>query len=161
MEKRKRNRKQTDHEVVTQETVPTLVPTEPVVIPLIHENLQVEKQWVEAGEVVIRKRVEARTETVPVELGFEEVQVERVPVNRVLADGETLAPRQEGDTLVIPVVEEELVVLKRRVLREEVRVSKQRMMRQEQVSDVVRSEQIDVETTGRLQTQPETPSLPT
>src|SRR4051794_1665442 len=80
-------------------------PAEPVRIPLIHENLEVEKQWVEAGAVVIRKRVESRPATVPVELGYEEVRVERVPVHRILGDGEDAAPRQEGNTLVIPVVE--------------------------------------------------------
>ena len=45
----------------------------------------------------------------------------RVPINRVLPDdAATPEPRQEGDTLVIPVVEEELLVFKRRVLKEEV-----------------------------------------
>jgi stress response protein YsnF len=43
------------------------------------------------------------------------------------------------------------VVLKRRVVREEIRIRKQRLVRQEQVSDVVRSDQIAIETTGRLE----------
>ena len=151
MDRRKRKKTEADDPRITQQIPTVPAPGEPVAMTLIQESLQVDKQWVEAGAVVIRKTVENRTETVPVTLGYEEVQVERVPVHRVLADGEEVAPRQEGDTLVIPVVQEELVVIKRRVVREEIRVSKQRGVRQEQVSDVVRSEQIAVETTGRLE----------
>lgn len=151
MDRRKRKKTQADDPRITQQIPTVPAPGEPVRIPLIRESLQVDKQWVEAGAVVIRKAVENRTETVPVALNYEEVLVERVPVQRVLADGEEVAPRQEGDTLVIPVVQEELVVLKRRVVREEIHVSKQRLVRQEQISDVVRSEQITVETTGRLE----------
>ena len=152
MDRRKRKKTEADDPRITQQIPTVPEPGEPVRIPLIRESLQVDKQWAEAGAVVIRKTVENRTETMPVTLGYEEVQVERVPVRRVLADGEEAAPRQEGATLVIPVVQEELVVLKRRVVREEIRISKQRLVRHEQVSDVVRSEQVAIETTGRLET---------
>ena len=51
------------------------------------------------------------------------VEVERVAVGRTLAEGETPPQtREEGDTLIIPVVEEMAVVVKRLVLREEVRL---------------------------------------
>lgn len=121
-----------------------------IVVPLIEEELQVQKEWVEAGQVLIKKHVETRTETVPVELGYEEVHVDRVPVNRALGPGESPSPRQEGDTLIIPVVEEELIVTKLMVVREEIRVTKRRATRQEQVSDQVRSERISVENAGDI-----------
>ncbi len=46
-----------------------------------------------------------------------------MPVGRTLAEGEA-APvsHEEGDTLVIPIVEETAVVVKRLVVREEVRL---------------------------------------
>jgi len=122
-----------------------------IVVPLVEEGLVVNKQWAEAGEVVIRKEIETRTETVPVELAHEEVDVARVAVNRVLGQGETAEPRQEGDTLIIPVVEEELVVMKRLVVREEVHVTKRRATRREEVSEQVRSEQVRVETAGQVE----------
>jgi len=141
----------------SQETRP--LPTVPtpdtgeqrLVVPLIEETLDVDKNWVKAGEVVIRRRVESRTETVPVELAHEEVEIERTPVNRLLAQGETLSPRQEGDWTVIPVVEEELVVTKRLVVREEVRIRKKRTVRKEQVSDTVRSQHLAIDTSGKLE----------
>src|SRR5690242_9652261 len=99
---------------------------EEIVLPVLQEHLQAEKQWVEAGAVLVRKTVESRTQTVPVEAAYEEVQIERVPIGRVLGEGESAAPRQEGTTLIIPMIEEEIVVLKRRVIREELRITKQR-----------------------------------
>lgn len=127
-------------------------------VPLVEEELSVAKSWVEAGAVVIKKEVETRTERLPVELAHEEVQVERVAVNRILGKGETAQPRQEGETLIIPVVEEEIVVLKQQVVREEIRVTKRRAVRQEEVSDVVRIERLNIETAGQV--EPEGNSRP-
>ena len=126
-------------------------PDDVAVVQLHEEELGVKKQWTEAGEVLIRKRVERRTDTIPVELGYEEVSVERVPANRILAEGERPEPRQEGDTLIVPVVEEEIVVTKRLVVREELHVTKKRLTRQRDVKDEVRSEHLDIETTGNLE----------
>ena len=51
------------------------------------------------------------------------VEIERVDVGRTLAEGEAPpTPHEEGDTLVIPVIEETAVVVKRLVVREEVRL---------------------------------------
>jgi uncharacterized protein (TIGR02271 family) len=121
-----------------------------VVVPLIEEELKVNKSWAQAGEVVLRKVVSTSTEEVPVELGYEEVQVDRVAVNRELGEGETAGPRQDGDVWVIPVVREELVVLKRRVVTEEIRVTKHRATREETIREEVRREDLKVETAGDL-----------
>jgi len=126
-------------------------PDDVAVVQLREEELGVTKQWTEAGAVLIRKKIETRTDTVPVELGYEEVSVQRVPVNRMLAEGERAEPRQEGDTLIVPVVEEEIVVTKRLVVREELHVTKRRLSRQREVTGEVRREHLDVETTGKLE----------
>jgi uncharacterized protein (TIGR02271 family) len=121
-----------------------------LVVPLIEERLDVRKQRRKAGELVVRKDIETRTETVPVDLGYEELSVERVPVNRVLAEGERAEQRQEGDVIIIPVVEEELVVLKRQVVREELRITRHRRVRHENVTDTIRREQLTLEPSGDL-----------
>lgn len=126
-------------------------PDDVAVVQLREEGLGVTKQWAEAGEVLIRKRVETRIDTIPVELGYEEISVQRIPVSRVLAEGERPEPRQEGDTLIVPVVEEEIVVTKRLVVREELHVTKRRLSRQQEVTGEVRKEHLDVETTGKLE----------
>ncbi len=52
----------------------------------------------------------------------EEVQIERVPGNQLV--DEPVAVRCEGDTMIIPVIEEVIVVETRLQLKEEVRVTK-------------------------------------
>jgi stress response protein YsnF len=57
-------------------------------------------------------------------LRTERAEVERVPVGRELAEGEQapVARREEDGTIVVPVLEEVLVVERRLVLREEIRL---------------------------------------
>jgi|GEM_PF-6954880 len=118
------------------------------VVQLRAEELVPIKEWVETGAVLIRKGVEVYPQTIPVEVLHEEVHVETVPANRVLAEGEVATPRQEGDVLIIPVVHEELVAVKRYVVREELRVTKVRVAGVQEVSGTVRRENVSLETTG-------------
>ena len=94
-----------------------------VVIPLAEETVTVSKREVETGRVRVALTTDIETVVARETLRGRKVEVERVPVNQTLADGEP-APqcREEGDTLVIPVVEEVAVVVKRLVIREEVRL---------------------------------------
>jgi uncharacterized protein (TIGR02271 family) len=94
----------------------------PLVVPVIQETLDVDTRAVETGRVRIRKVVREREETVDPPLRHDEVVVDRVPVNRVV-DG-PIPVRSEGDTLIIPLFEEVLVVEKRLLLKEEVRITK-------------------------------------
>ena len=59
-----------------------------------------------------------RHELVEADLAHDQVVVERVAIGRIV---ETIPPvRQEGDVTIMPVVEEEVIVTRRLVLREEV-----------------------------------------
>jgi stress response protein YsnF len=100
-------------------------PTPPVetVIPLVEETLSISKREVETGQVRVSLSTEVEQAIVRETMRGRRVEVERVAVDRLLAEGE--APpqtREEGDTLIIPLVEETAVVVKRLVLREEVRL---------------------------------------
>ena len=99
---------------------------------------------VETGRVRIHKTVHERDETVELLLKRDDVSVERVAVGRTVS--EPPAARQEGDTLIIPILEEVLVVEKRLVLKEELHV---RTRRTEQVAHEVvrlRTEEVSIET---------------
>jgi uncharacterized protein (TIGR02271 family) len=120
-------------------------------IPLVEEQLSVKKQARKAGELIITREVTEQVQTVPVDLDHEEVEVQRVAVNRPLPRGRRPVPRREGDTLIVPIVEEEIVVTKRLVVREELRITKRRVARHEEVSDTVRKEELHVETLGDVQ----------
>ena len=93
-------------------------------IPLVEEKLSVGIREVETGRVRIRTLVDEHVELARADLSRETVEVERVPVGREI---DALPPvREEGDTLIVPVVEEVLVVEKRLWLREEVRLTRTR-----------------------------------
>lgn len=93
-------------------------------IPLVEERLSVSTRAVETGRVRVRTVVDEHTEYARADLFRDAVQVERVPVDREV----TAVPivREEGDTLIFPVVEEVLVIEKRLILKEEVRLTRTR-----------------------------------
>ena len=86
-------------------------------------------------EVAVSKRVRrtsvrasrttsTRDEVVTADLSHEQVVVERVAVGRVV---DAVPPvREEGDVTIMPVVEEELAVVRRLVLKEEVHLRRVR-----------------------------------
>jgi len=93
------------------------------VFPVIQEEAIVEKRVVETGKVVISKKISEHEEIVDVPLFQEKVDVERVPINQVVQ--ERPAVRQEGEVMIIPVVQEQVFYQKRLVLVEELHVRKQ------------------------------------
>ena len=91
------------------------------VIPVWEEQVQVEKQVVETGRVRISKKVQQEEVTVDVPLTSVEHRVERVPVNQFVEAPPAI--RYEGDTMIIPVLEEVVVLEKRLKLVEELHVT--------------------------------------
>ena len=93
-------------------------------MPLLGEELVVTKLVVETGRVSVRRVTRVESEPIAEGLMRETVEVRREPIGREV---DSLPPiREEGDTLVIPVVEERLVIQRRLFLREEVRVRRGR-----------------------------------
>jgi uncharacterized protein (TIGR02271 family) len=94
-----------------------------MVIPVIQEEVVFEKRVVETGKVRISKQIKEYEETVDEPLLREEVSIEHIPINQFV---ETIPKvRQEGDVMIIPVVQEQVFVQKRLVLVEELHVRKQ------------------------------------
>lgn len=104
----------------TETQVMTRPQEETLVVPVIAETFSVGKRTVVTGGVRLTKRVSEHTEIVDEPLLREAVHVERVPINRIVA--ETPAARYEGDVLIVPVLEEILVVEKRLMLKEEIHI---------------------------------------
>lgn len=113
------------------------------VIPVIEEHLQVRKEVVETGRIRIGKRVYEEEQTVSTPLISEKVDVERVAVGEFV---DTLPEvRYEGDTMIIPVVEEVVVVEKRLRLVEELRVTRQHIETTATEQITLRKEEVTVE----------------
>lgn len=117
--------------------------TQQIVVPIVAEQLNIQRQKVLTGGVRVRKTVYERTETVDEPTLQEQVNVERVPVNRFIT--EEPAVRYEGDTMIVPLLEEVLVVEKRLVLREEIKITKNRATVRNPQQVVVRREEATLE----------------
>ena len=115
-----------------------------MVIPLVAEEATVGKRVVETGKVRLNKTVTTRVEPVDVALSREEV----VRVPRGTPVDQAPAIRHEGETMIVPVVAEVLVVTKRLVLREELHVTRRRVERRERQEVTLRAEEVAVEREG-------------
>src|SRR4029434_8784275 len=116
---------------------------EPIVVPVLVEELVVQKRGVETGKVRITKVVHERETTVDEPLLRDNVAISRVPMQRVV-DG-PIPVREEHGTTIISVVEEVLVVEKRWMLREEIHVRKRRTETHQPQRITLRSEDVQVE----------------
>jgi uncharacterized protein (TIGR02271 family) len=124
---------------------PAMKPSE--VIPVAREELTVDKRTVETGRVVVRKTVTSESQKVEVPLAHDQVDIERVAVDRIVE--EPPQQRYEGDVLVIPVLEEVVVVKKQWVLKEELRVRKRSVQSRHEQSVELRTEHVDIERTKK------------
>jgi uncharacterized protein (TIGR02271 family) len=107
---------------------------------LEEERLKVGKRQVETGGVRLRKVVRSETVQVPVQLKREDVQIERVPAGSSTATGNF-----SEEELFVPLYREEPVVEKSAAVREEVRVRKTEEIEEQDVSDTVRREELEVD----------------
>ncbi len=93
------------------------------VIALVEERAEIAKREVERGRVLVHVRVDEREEVVETTLRQEDLAVERVPIGRVI---EVPPPvREEDGVLIVPVVEERVVVRTELFLKEELRVRRE------------------------------------
>ncbi|MBY5666270.1 YsnF/AvaK domain-containing protein [Rhizobium leguminosarum] len=112
-------------------------------LPLVEEELVVGTQTVTDGRVRVSTHTETIRDFADVELGGNEVEVERVPLGTVVE----MVPqvRIEGDVTVVPILEERLVVEKRLVLVEEIRITRRTTFRTERVEADLRRQSASVE----------------
>jgi len=100
---------------------------EAVVLPLVEEEATIGKREVVTGRVHVRTVTETTEEILTETLASERVEVERVQVNRYVEPGAAPPePRVEGDTTILPVLEEVLVVEKRLLIKEELHITRHR-----------------------------------
>jgi uncharacterized protein (TIGR02271 family) len=93
----------------------TLDQTGETVIPLLAEEVTVSKQVVETGRVQVARVTHEREQLIDELLAHETVEIDRLPIGRQV--NAMPAIREEGDTIVIPIVEEALVIAQGRIRR--------------------------------------------
>jgi len=124
------------------------------VIPIVEEILDVRQRRVETGKVRITKVVHEREEEVNTPCVREEVTIERITLNRMV--DAPVSMRQEGDTFIIPLLEEVLVTEKRLMVKEELRITKRRIEEPASQQVMLRREEVVVERLDPSEQQPQT-----
>lgn len=114
-----------------------------VAIPLVEERLVTSKRVVETGRVKVRTIVEEQESQVREQLSKAVVDVERVAVNREVDAAPPI--REEGDTTIIPVVQEVLVVTKKLVVTEEIRIRRRQIVEEHAQPVTLRTQRAVVE----------------
>lgn len=112
-------------------------------ISLAEEQLVIGRQTVSDGVVRVATHTQSIWESAEVELGGDEVDVERVAFGTVVDAAPQV--RIEGDVTIVPVLEERLVVEKRLVLVEEIRITRRKTFRTERVEADLRKQTASVE----------------
>ena len=112
-------------------------------IELAEEELRVGKREVERGRIVVRTRVEERDEIAEAALRQEDVTVERIPVGRPVEAAPQV--REEDGVLIVPVLEERLVVTTELILKEEIWITKKDRTEIVRVPVRLRSERVEIE----------------
>lgn len=123
------------------------------VIPVIEEVPVVGKRTTTTGRLRVEKSVSERDVLVDEPLLQRDVHVERIPIGREVTSAEELPViRYDGDTVIIPVLREEAVLVKRVVLTEEIRITRvtRRMRHAQKVT--LRAEQVSVVHQGHVST---------
>ena len=116
---------------------------EPLVVPVLVEELEVQKRVIETGKVRLTKVVHERETLVDEPLWREHVTITRVPMERVV-EGPVPVREEEGTTM-LSVVEEVLVVEKRWMLREEIHIHRERLETHQPQRLTLRSEEVQIE----------------
>jgi stress response protein YsnF len=108
-------------------------------LQLLAEELSIAKEEREAGRVRVSTRTFEREVQIGENLARERVDIETVPVGRRIDAVPEV--RCEGDTTIVPVVEEVLVIERQLMLKEEVRIKRVRTTERHQEKVILRHQE--------------------
>jgi uncharacterized protein (TIGR02271 family) len=115
----------------------------PLSIPVMEEQVQVDKKVVESAKVRIVKRVHEDLQDVDLSTRSEEVEIHKVVINKYVDAAPAI--RYEGDTMIVPVMKEVVVAEKKLVLAEEIHITKKTMRSNDQQTIPLLREELHVE----------------
>jgi len=116
--------------------------TETHTLELREEELVASRDLRELGEIELRAVVDEIPGHLEIDAMREEVVIEHEPMGQLVS--ERRDPWEDGEELVVPIYEEQLVVSKRLVLREHLRIRRVRTTERQTFDDVLRRERLIV-----------------
>jgi uncharacterized protein (TIGR02271 family) len=115
----------------------------------VEERLVPRVERAEAGQVVVTKHVVEEPQTVSVPLSHDEVEVERLALDRPLAPTEEPITTRGNETVVL-VIEERLEVRHVPYVVEEIHLRRRTVRADREITEAVRKERVDVEMQGDI-----------
>ena len=95
-----------------------------VIVPLHAEEISISKEKLETGRVQVSTVTRDHEQLVDELLANEHVEIERIPIGKAIDARPNV--REEADSIIVPVVEEVLVLERRLILKEEVHIRRVR-----------------------------------
>ncbi|MBV9825178.1 MAG: YsnF/AvaK domain-containing protein [Alphaproteobacteria bacterium] len=111
--------------------------------PVLEETAYIKRVVRETDRILINTSVQERTEFVDIDLSSGEAVIERVAINLFVDEAPPI--RQEGDLIIVPLLEEVLVTEKKLLLREEVHIRRTVTVEHVHEPVVLRSEEVSFE----------------
>lgn len=117
--------------------------TDSIVLPIVEEQAFILKRKTLTEGVRVRTVVREEEAVIDEPIASETIEVERVPLNRWVEG--PVPVRQEGDTTIVTLLEEVVVLEKRFRATEEVRITKRRDVERSSQSVTLRREEAVIE----------------
>lgn len=118
------------------------VTQELMVIPIIKEEVVLDKQVIENGKVSVSKKILEEDFNTIMPVIHEEVIIERIQLD-IFIEGVPPITRVEGETTIIPIFKE--VYVKRLLLVEELHITKQKTINNININEKIRRNEVTVE----------------
>ena len=116
------------------------------VLSVVEETASIGVAEIETGRVRVTTSTALSEEMLKQDLTTTRTEVTRVPVDRMIDEGETLPTiRTEGNVTIIPIFEEIVTVRKRLVLKEELRITGTETKRTVEVPVALRKQSATIE----------------
>lgn len=117
-------------------------PADEIIVPLHAEEISISKQTMETGRVQVNTVTREHEQLVDELLTHEHVEIERIPIGKPI--DVTPPVRETADRIIVPVVEEVLVVERRLVLKEEVHIHRVRQTERCQERVTLRRQEAEI-----------------
>lgn len=113
-------------------------------LPLSEEHATLTKARVLDSRIRIERTTTSAAELLETELARDEVEIKHIAKNQLVEDDYSAEVRYEGDLLIIPVIEERVEIIRRKILKEEVHIRKVKKVEPYQQNVLVRSQEVKI-----------------
>ena len=94
------------------------------IMPLAEEQAEISKTRVVDNHIRLTRSTYSEHKLLQTELLREQVNIEHIAKNELLEEGNFPVARLEGDIYILPIIEEEVEVIRRYILKEEIHICK-------------------------------------